>query len=143
METQNTDTAFLQATGADFLLGNRFLKLHKQATAGRQDRLFLVKQDQTIVGAAWLRVSEDTLWLRSLFVTPEYRHQKLASQLLTTMKASTATTPIICLAKPELSEFYLNNGFRTIVFEALSSELQKRFAPYCRQHPAWQIFISG
>ncbi|WP_152833737.1 GNAT family N-acetyltransferase [Hydrogenovibrio sp. JE_KL2] len=133
-----------QAEQNDFLLGNRFLKTHGQATAGRADKLFTVKINQNLVGAAWLRLIENDYWLRSLFVLPEYRNQKLASKLLDFFHTSVqqqSNAKITCLAKAELTEFYLKNGYTAIAFESLSNTWQKQFSPYLQQHPTWQIFI--
>ncbi|MBN2606039.1 MAG: GNAT family N-acetyltransferase [Thiotrichales bacterium] len=142
---QNTEQVRCQlAEGTDFLLGNRFLKQQGQATAGRQDLLFTLHVGQTLVGATWLRKLDKDYWLRSLFVSIDHRHQGLASQLLQTVRHHIKTLEqahILCLAKPELTDFYLKNDFRPLAFQALNAEWQAQFSPYLQQHPTWQIFI--
>ncbi|BBN60131.1 GNAT family N-acetyltransferase [Hydrogenovibrio marinus] len=133
------------AEDTDFLLGNRFLKQQGQATAGRQDLLFTLDVGQTLVGATWLRKLDGDYWLRSLFVSADYRHQGLASQLLQTVRHHIETLEqanILCLAKPELTDFYLKNGFQSLAFQALNATWQAQFSPYLQQHPTWQIFTT-
>ena len=133
-----------QAKDSTFLLGNRLLKQHGQATAGRADLLFTIHLEQTLIGATWLRPLEDYLWLRSLFIIPEYRHQGLASALLKHIHQSLGQTQessgIVCLVKPDLSDFYQHNSYLKVELASLPQAVQTTFEPYLRQHPAWQIF---
>lgn len=131
-----------QSTETEFLLANRFLKQHGQPTAGRGDLLFSIRTEQALIGATWLRQIDNHLWLRSLFIEPNYRHKGLATTLLGFIhqNAKQHAQSIFCLAKPELERFYLHNGYRQLEFSALPSALQTTFSPYLKQHPAWQIF---
>ncbi|WP_024851587.1 GNAT family N-acetyltransferase [Hydrogenovibrio kuenenii] len=134
-----------QAKDSTFLLGNRFLKQHGQATAGRADLLFTIHFEQTLIGATWLRPLDNYLWLRSLFIIPEYRHQGFASALLKHIQQSLGQTQkssgIVCLVKPDLSDFYQHNSYLIAELASLPKAVQTTFEPYLRQHPAWQIFI--
>lgn len=132
------------AEDTDFLLGNRFLKQHGQATAGRQDLLFTLYVEKTLVGATWLRKLDRDYWLRSLYISVDYRHRGLASKLLQTVCEhiqALEQANILCLAKPELTDFYLKNAFQSHKFQALDTVWQSQFSPYLTQHPTWQIFI--
>lgn len=124
----------------DFRLANRFLKQAKQATAGKTDRLFWIKNQTFPVGALWLRPVDDGYWLRSLYIAPSYRHQGLATELLRHTIQCLEKGQVIAFARPELTTLYHIIGFEEIHAESLPHLLQQKLAQYQRHQPRLRCF---
>jgi len=135
---------YKQMVKSDFLLASHFLKQHKQATAGKNDHLFAALLEQKVIAAVWLTQPEDNqlLWMRSLFVETKYRHQGIASKLLHQIQNLPGLGDFVCFAKPELQNFYLQNGFEIIDHADLPKWLQQKYTLY-QSHQSLMIFSNG
>lgn len=126
--------------GNDFRLVNHFLKKAKQATAGRTDCLFWVKQAGFPVGALWLRPIDDDYWLRSLYIEPGHRHKGLATRLLLHTMQCLGKRQVFAFARPELTSLYQGVGFQEVLSESLPQPLQQKLMQYQRHQPHLRCF---
>lgn len=130
IQVENTTYYLLLATDTQKQLGNRFNKIHKQASAGKQDLLFLLKKDTQIIGSARLEALEASYWLRNVFILPDCRHQKLGSALVNFMQPQMQTRPTYCFPHDYLNTFYEALGFQSCTAEALPERLKNKLIGY-------------
>jgi len=120
-----------KAEGTTFLLGNHFLKKHKQVQAGKKDRLYVAQtQDHKIVGAFWFDVQPTHYWIRNLFVDPNYRHQGIGTKLIQQALKEVGSSSCYCFNAPSLAHFYQSIGFTEILANDLPNILQTRLLRY-------------
>jgi GNAT superfamily N-acetyltransferase len=100
---------------------NHFYKTHNQnVSCHKRDIIFTVQDPKAqqsksqIIAAVFIRhltTEQDELnLLRSLFVAPEYRNNKVASQLLNYVMQNT-TSRLTTICEPNLVPLYLSAGF--------------------------------
>lgn len=132
-----------QMLNTDFLLANRFLKQHKQATAGKKDLLFAAVHEGKVIAAVWLTCPETSshCWLRSLYVAEKHREKGIATELLSHIKAQMGSSEIFCFAQPDLEQFYLKNGFLEMDKHFLPDWLNIKHAQYSK-HQSFKIYRS-
>ncbi|MDG6778569.1 GNAT family N-acetyltransferase [Thiomicrorhabdus sp. zzn3] len=130
---------------------NHFLKRHQQPSAGRGDLNFIVKDGPNVIGCARLlplahntstRFAENNFWLRGVFVTPQYRHQGIASALLQFMhqqleQADLSAHTIYAFPYEHLQSFYQPLGYELCETERLPVSLRQRFEQACQQNKKW------
>lgn len=149
------------ATPAQHRLGNHFLKQHRQATAGKNDLLFLAKastpSSNEVVGAVWLRPLKaeasasaesavedrvESYWIRSLYVTQALRNQGIGRKLLNHALAQCAPLPAYAFIRPERMPFYQALGFAPIPADDLSGTLARKFRQYANSGHNWTVMAS-
>ncbi|MDG4813482.1 GNAT family N-acetyltransferase [Hydrogenovibrio sp. 3SP14C1] len=120
-----------KAKETTFLLGNHFLKQHKQVQAGKNDWLYVAQIDkQKIVGAFRLDVQPTYFWIRNLFVDPNYRHHGIGTKLIQYALNETEQTPYFCFNTPLLMPFYQSLGFECLSPDELPETLRTRLLGY-------------
>lgn len=130
---------YCQANDNLFLLGNRFLRQHKQPPAGRQNKLYVAHIDHQILAAFWIHSHATNNWLRSLFVKPEYRHRGIASQLIKTSLSHEPQNDTYGFINETLIPFYDQLGFKGIKPELLPTELLIKFKTYQTARRRWKV----
>lgn len=139
IQVENTTYYLLLATDTQKQLGNRFNKIHKQTSAGKQDLLFLLKKDTQIIGSARLEVLDSSgksepleafYWLRNVFIHPDCRHQKLGSALVKFMQSQMQIRPTYCFPHDYLNNFYEALGFQSCTVDALPEPLKNKLIGY-------------
>lgn len=121
---------FSEAQDQAFYQLKHFLKQHGEAAAGKGDRNFIARHNQSVIGCARLIVLNEkpTFWLRGLFVAPDWRHQGIASNLLQFMHRQTQQAGVFAFAEGHLAGFYQQAGYRHCSYADLPSSLQRRYS---------------
>lgn len=120
-----------KAEETTFLLGNHFLKQHKQVQAGKNDKLYVAQIDgQKIVGAFWLDVQPTYCWVRNLFVEPNSRHHGIGTKLIQYVLNEATQIPYFCFNTPSLIPFYQSLGFESLSPDELPETLRTRLLRY-------------
>ena len=143
-KTTNLTLTFNTAKEHDFYEIKHFLKRNKTYSANRDDLIYLVRSNNALVATARLlniEGSDCALWLRGLFVAEEFRHNKIASQLLehihTDLLINQKTDCIFAFAEPHLNHFYLQNQYQIIEPDLLPISLKQRFTNAQQQGKKW------
>lgn len=118
---------------------NKFYQAHKvRGRAKRSDQLWVAKSDSQIVAALRLTPSSKNPdspgsfpLLCGVFVAEDFRHQSIASRLITKAVASERIT--YTFAYRHLTLFYQSLGFSRVSQQQLSASLSGRFHTYTRQ----------
>lgn len=138
---------FSLATADEFYEIKHFLKRNKIDSANRDDFIYIVRLNNTIIATARLlkiENSQNALWLRGLFVANEYRHLKIASQLLNHIKINLQEKPsyntLYAFCECHLKPFYLSNQYQLILPSYLPKALQKRILRAQQNGKNWLCF---
>lgn len=138
--------AFSQANAETFYEVKHFLKQHKTYSANRDDLIYIVRDDQKLIGTARLLGIEgatSALWLRGLFISPKFRHQGIASQLLSYIRQQQlkeSTEKIFAFVEPHLHDFYIGNNYQLIDNAMLPEALQQRLNRAQQHNKKWLCF---
>lgn len=134
------------ATAIDFFEIKHFLKRHKQSSANHLDKIYIVRQQNSLIGIAKLIIISDAsntkqYWLRGLYIDENWRNQALASRLLTFINQNLALsgkpTEIFAFPFKHLDRFYLQNGYQHIAIEQLPKQLEERYKIATQQQKNW------
>lgn len=134
------------AKDADFFEIKHFLKRHKQSSAKRNDRVYIVRYEKRLIGIAKLVPIVNTsslrqYWLTGLYMEEIYRNLGLASQLLKfiyqDLSTEDALFEILAFPYHHLEQFYHQNGYQPIEPEELPKELQSRYLKAKEQQKNW------
>jgi len=138
------------ATEADFFEIKHFLKRHKQSSANRHDKVYIVRFQKRLIGIAKLVVipndsAIDQYWLRGLYIEAAHRKQGLASLLLKfidqdlTEQSIRTQVHVEIMAFPfaHLESFYLQNGYQFLKPTTLPSILKEPYQKACEQKKNW------
>jgi len=114
-------------------LVNQFYKrVYKKGIAGKNEAVFILRDEQQIICSAKLKSIEASLLLTGVACDPDYQHQGYASQLVKQLLAQ-QQEPIFCFPYPHLEAFYQQLGFNHLTVEEAPEAIQTRILRY-RQH---------
>jgi N-acetylglutamate synthase-like GNAT family acetyltransferase len=133
------------ADATDFYEIKHFLKRHKESSASRNDLIYIVRDQKSLIGLVRLLKIEDSqtsqYWLRGLFIEPAYRQKRLASQLLELMtvdlKARHEHFAIWAFPYSHLNKFYGRNGFQSTGMNTLPTSLKSTYQNAIKQRKTW------
>lgn len=108
---------------------DHFYRQHGSRMRAAADGEGWVARAQTIVGGLSLSPVADGRWLTGLFVAPEWRGQRAASQLIEAALAA-VSGPTWLFCHPQLQAFYLRQAFS--LTDELPEALASRLARYQR-----------
>ena len=118
-------------------LADKFYRSQRSAMRATTGAQLWVAEDREIVAALCLQQVAHGHWLTSLLVDTRWRGQGVARQLIATALAD-CTTPVWLFCHPQLSDFYLRQGFAPC--PELPQPLAERLARYQRSK-SLQAFI--
>lgn len=111
---------------------DRFYKAQGQGDrCKRHDKVWAVRDQGTLIATARLSPMEGQWILRGVWVAPSYRHQRIASELITQMIAD-HPGEIHCFALPHLATFYGRLGWQLCQPKPV---LEGVFSAYRRSQP--------
>ena len=114
-------------------LVNQFYKrVYKKGIAGKNEAVFILKNERQIICSAKLKSIETSLLLTGVACDPDYQHQGYASQLVKQL-LSKQQESIFCFPYPHLEAFYQQLGFNHLPVDQAPEAIQTRILRY-RQH---------
>ncbi|GAB6070814.1 hypothetical protein JCM30760_19110 [Thiomicrorhabdus hydrogeniphila] len=138
---------FSLATENEFYEIKHFLKRNKTYSANRDDLIYTVRSNNTLIATARLLKitdSKNALWLRGLFVANEYRQLKVASHLLGFIKKDLQknhnTNTLYAFCEAHLETFYLQNQYHNISPSDLPKTLHDRIQSAQQNGKNWLCF---
>lgn len=99
--------------------------------AKRDETLWVGESQQIIICCVRFKNIGEIQLLTGMLVTPKYRGQKIATQLLQQVIPQMKQKPCYCFAFNELEVLYQHAGFITLQPQQLPHDLQQRFERYC------------
>lgn len=136
----DSNTHFSELEKLKYPLVNQFYKrVYKKGIAGKNEAVFILKNDQEIICSAKLKSIEDSLVLTGVACDPICQHQGYASQLVKQLLAKRKKT-IYCFPYTHLEDFYLRLGFVFLPLKEAPEEIQVRFNRY-QQHRSLLLMI--
>ncbi|MCD9509038.1 GNAT family N-acetyltransferase [Photobacterium phosphoreum] len=99
--------------------------------AKRDETLWIGESQQKIICCVRFKHIGELQLLTGMLVTPEYRGQKIATQLLQHAIPQMQQKACYCFAFKELEALYKYAGFITLQPQQLPLDLQQRFERYC------------
>ncbi|KEQ17937.1 GNAT family N-acetyltransferase [Endozoicomonas numazuensis] len=122
-----------------FPLVNRFFKENGHKGKVRPDeRVFILRHDNTIVAALRATPKANGYLLRSVWVHREMRSKGLGSRLMNSVLESLSPAPCWCYPYPHLSAFYEKVGFNITEPARVPSEIA---APYLAYRDRGESFL--
>lgn len=132
------------AKAEEFYEIKHFLKQQKTHSANRDDLIFCVRHERKLIGLARLLVvnnNNDALWLRGLYISPDWRSKGIASTLLTKIENHLAkkgdVKRIIAFAETHLQLFYETNDYQNLDLTFLPESLALRYKQASAQGKNW------
>jgi len=114
-------------------LVNQFYKrVYKKGIAGKNEAVFILRNEQQIICSAKLKTLEGSLLLTGVACDPDHQHQGYASQLVKQLLEKQQQS-IFCFPYAHLEDFYQRLGFTHLAVEEAPEEIQTRILRY-RQH---------
>jgi len=107
------------------------------------DRVYIVKDEQEIIGAVIISAIEENnpqLFLHALVIKQEFRQKKLATQLIQYVRRHHNNQQLFCFAQEELAHFYQQNGFSQVAEHLLLQPLLMRFFRYKKTNNMLLVF---
>lgn len=120
-------------------LVNRFYKsIRYSASAGRGERVMVVRDGAVIVGAVRMQPKElagmgPAWFLRSMAVSPEYRRKGVGTLMLGQLLLAFPRDTVWCYPFSHLQGFYRLGGFKSLLAEDAPPEIRQPYERYCRQ----------
>lgn len=132
---------------------NAFLKRFKQGKAAKGEHHFVIYLDSKLVGTARLIPLESLdnqqacqYWLRGVFIDPDYRHQGLASILVSELanwvKTQSTSADIFAFPLAHLLPLYAPLGYTDCSAETLPKPLQERWSRAQQQGKTWLCMVN-
>jgi len=134
------------ATEVDFFEIKNFLKRHKESSANRNDRNYIVRYENRLIGIAKLIIVSDNVttekyWLRGLYIDDSFRNLGLGSSLLKfifqNLTEKHVRFEILAFPHLHLESFYMQNSYQPIDPTELPMNLQERYQKAKRQQKDW------
>ena len=107
--------------------------------AGKNEAVFILKNEQLIICSAKLKSIEQELLLTGVACDPIYQSQGYASLLINKLLVTKNRT-VYCFPYLHLKEFYLRLGFVFLALENAPEAIQRRFKRY-QQHRALLLMV--
>ena len=121
---------FIELEKVKYPLVNQFYKrVYKKGIAGKNEAVFILKNEQQIICSAKLKSIEQELLLTGVACDSHYQHQGYAS-LLVTKLLQIQEQSIYCFPYPHLKGFYQQLGFTLLTLEEAPKPIQQRFTRY-------------
>jgi len=129
----DSSSQFIELEKVKYPLVNQFYKrVYKKGIAGKNEAVFIIKNEQQIICSAKLKSIEDSLLLTGVACDAEHQHQGHASRLVKQLLEK-QQQPIFCFPYPHLETFYQRLGFIHLAVEDAPEAIQTRILRY-RQH---------
>ena len=122
-----------------------FLKLAQQKNWQQDDKVFIAKIDNKVIGfARFVTVTSNHFWLRGLFVLDEYRRQGIAAKLIKfshqkLAPESSNEVKISCFPLDHLHDFYHRLGYQTTLADNLPETLALRYKQAQKDGKTWLL----
>ena len=121
---------FIELEKLKYPLVNQFYKrVYKKGIAGKNEAVFILKNNQEIICSAKLKSIEQCLLLTGVACDEDYQHQGYASQLVKEILEKQQQA-IFCFPYPHLKDFYLRLGFSLLTVEQAPQVIGQRFLRY-------------
>lgn len=131
---------FIELEKLKYPLVNQFYKrVYKKGIAGKNEAVFILKNEQLIICSAKLKSIEQELLLTGVACDPIYQSQGYASLLINKLLVTKNRT-VYCFPYLHLKEFYLRLGFVFLALENAPEAIQRRFKRY-QQHRALLLMV--
>ena len=134
---------FSKWQGENFRAVNKFYRSQKhKGSASGDEQVFIIKDDQDIVGAVRLVPYDGYFWLRSLYIEESLQKQGLGSRLLTFVHEH-IQLPIYCFPYLHLDGFYSLAGYQLLDEDKLPNSLAQLHARYNRKGQGVLVMARG
>lgn len=125
-----TPCQYIELEKVKYPLVNHFYKrVYKKGTAGKNERVFILRNEKQIICSAKLKLLEDNALLTGVACDPQFQHQGYASLLVKKILANNKET-IYCFPYAHLERFYLQLGFVLLPVEDAPEAIKNRFNRY-------------
>lgn len=122
-----------QWQGEHFRPVNQFYRRQKhKGSASGNETVFVIEDNENMIGAVRLVPYEGYFWLRSLYIEQTIQGKGLGSQLLQHINKA-ISLPIYCFPYTHLEHFYRLSGYELLIDEQLPLSMQQLFARYNRK----------
>lgn len=127
---QASNYHFIELEKLKYPLVNQFYKrVYKKGIAGKNEAVFIFKNEQEIICSAKLKSIEGDLLLTGVACDSQYQHQGYASRLIKQI-VDKQQQAIFCFPYPHLKDFYLRLGFSLLSVEEAPNIISQRFLRY-------------
>ncbi|MCP4323086.1 MAG: GNAT family N-acetyltransferase [Psychromonas sp.] len=124
---------FIELERVKIPLVNQFYKrVYKKGIAGKNEAVFIIKDNLQIICSARLKTIEAELLLTGVACDPLFQSQGYASSLIRQLLAKRDQS-VYCFPYAHLKAFYLRLGFVLISTEEVPEAIHNRFERY-QQH---------
>lgn len=113
------------------IINKLYKDFYPAGKAKRDEILWVGESQQGVICCVRFKFIGELQLLTGMLVKPEYRHQKIATQLLQHAIPQIQQKPCYCFAFKELEALYQRAGFITLQPQQLPHDLQLRFERYC------------
>lgn len=113
------------------IINKLYKDFYPAGKAKRDETLWVGESQQGIICCVRFKYIGELQLLTGMLVKPEYRGQKIATQLLQHAIPQINQKPCYCFAFKELEALYQQAGFITLDPQQLPHDLQQRFERYC------------
>lgn len=126
----DSNTQFIALEKLKYPLVNQFYKrVYKKGIAGKNEAVFILRNNQEIICSAKLKSVDEQLLLTGVACDEKYQHQGYASLLINKL-LQTKNQSVYCFPYPHLAAFYLRIGFTPLLVEDAPASIQQRFTRY-------------
>lgn len=133
---------FCELTDADKFSFKHFVKQQRLKQPKPDDRVFLVKKNQKIVGLAKIQAFDNQAWLHGLYIQIDQRQYGYGSGLVDYISQQTKQT--CCgFIQPERANFYQRLGFEQGCENAVETALIDLFRRYQKTKPRLAIWCKN
>ncbi|SMY39107.1 GNAT family N-acetyltransferase [Photobacterium andalusiense] len=113
------------------IINKLYKDFYPAGKAKRDEILWVGESQQGVICCVRFKYIGELQLLTGMLVKPEYRNQKIATQLLQHATPQIQQKPCYCFAFKELEALYQQAGFITLQPQQLPHDLQQRFERYC------------
>lgn len=113
------------------IINKLYKDFYPAGKAKRDEVLWVGESQQGVICCVRFKNIGELQLLTGMLVKPEYRGQKIATQLLQHAIPQINQKPCYCFAFKELEVLYQHVGFITLEPQQLPHDLQQRFERYC------------
>ena len=134
------DYQFALLTPVQFPLAKKFYKAARYSSKiGREDEVYVLRQQNSIIASLKLVKLDQYLILRSMVVSPEHRGQGIGLLMLHYLVDELENRECWCFPFDGLEKFYSSIGFRTFTPEDCPNIIKQKYQQYFSQGK--KIFI--
>jgi N-acetylglutamate synthase-like GNAT family acetyltransferase len=130
---------YCELTVADKFSFKHFVKQQGLKQPKPDDKVFLVKKHQRIIGLAKIQAFDNQAWLHGLYIQVDQRQQGYGSGLVDFI-CNQLKQPCCGFIQPERQTFYQHLGFEACAEHAIDNVLIQRFRHYQKTKPRLTIW---